>query len=98
VLKGIWIGSREKTKAIQVFLCNTKFPLTYSSKTYPPKLVGRSVSCLEAKCLNGSIRCHLSCDEQTIGFKQDNADKQRISYKKEGDGFSADAIAEDGNT
>jgi hypothetical protein len=34
-------------------------------------------------------------DEQTIGFKGNHAAKQRIDYKKEGDGFSADAIAED---
>ena len=40
----------------------------------------------------------LSCDEQTIGFKGNHADKQRISYKKEGDGFLADALLEDGYT
>jgi Transposase IS4 len=39
-----------------------------------------------------------SCDEQTIGFKGNHQDKQRISYKKEGDGFLADAISEDGYT
>ena len=44
------------------------------------------------------VGSHLSCDEQTIGFKGNHADKQRISYKKEGDGFLADAIAEDGYT
>jgi len=44
------------------------------------------------------VGSHLSGDEQTIGFKGNHADKQRISYKKEGDGFLADAIAEDGYT
>ncbi len=60
VLKCIWIGSREKTQAIQVFLCNTKSPLTYSSKNYPPKLEGRSIPCLGTKHLNGSMGCWLS--------------------------------------
>ena len=40
----------------------------------------------------------ISCDEQTIGFKGNHSDKQRISYKKEGDGFLADAILQDGYT
>ena len=44
------------------------------------------------------VGSHLSGDEQTIGFIGNHADKQRISYKKEGDGFLADAIAEDGYT
>ena len=42
-------------------------------------------------------RC-FSCDEQMIGFKGNHADKQCISYKKEGDGFLADAISQDGYT
>jgi hypothetical protein len=37
-------------------------------------------------------------DEQMIGFKGNHQDKQRISYKREGDGFLADAISEDGYT
>ena len=28
---------------------------------------------------------NISCDEQTIGFKGNHADKQRISNKREGD-------------
>jgi hypothetical protein len=44
------------------------------------------------------VGSHLSGDEQTIGFKGNHADKQRINYKREGDGFLADAIAEDGYT
>jgi len=42
-------------------------------------------------------RC-FSCDEQMIGFKGNHADKQCISYKKEGDVFLADAISQDGYT
>ena len=35
-------------------------------------------------------------DEQTMGFKGNHADKLRITYKKEGDGFQVDAISDDG--
>ena len=41
---------------------------------------------------------NLSCDEQTIGFQGNHRDKQRITYKKEGDGFLADALCSDGYT
>jgi hypothetical protein len=41
---------------------------------------------------------HLSGDEQTIGFKGNHCDKQRVSYKREGDGFLADAICDSGYT
>ena len=41
---------------------------------------------------------HLSCDEQTIGFQGHHRDKQRITYKAEGDGFLADCICSDGYT
>ena len=40
----------------------------------------------------------LSCDEQTVGFQGNHKDKQRITYKKEGDGFLADCICSDGYT
>ena len=40
----------------------------------------------------------LSCDEQTIGFQGNHKDKQRITYKKEGDGFLADCICTQGYT
>ena len=40
----------------------------------------------------------LSGDEQTIGFKGNHADKQRINYKREGDGFLTDAICDKGFT
>jgi len=40
----------------------------------------------------------LSGDEQTMGFKGQHADKLQINYKKEGDGFQADCLADDGYT
>ena len=41
---------------------------------------------------------NLSCDEQTVGFQGNHRDKQRITYKKEGGGFLADALRSDGYT
>jgi hypothetical protein len=41
---------------------------------------------------------HVSCNEQTIGFQGQHQDKQRINYKKEGDGFQADCICKNGYT
>ena len=38
----------------------------------------------------------ISVDEQTISFKGRHADKFRINYRKEGDGFQCDAICADG--
>ena len=40
----------------------------------------------------------LSVDEMTMRFKGKHKDKRRITYKKEGDGFQADALCEDGFT
>ncbi len=40
----------------------------------------------------------VSCDEQMIGFQGRHQDKQRISYKKEGDSFQADCICKNGYT
>ena len=40
----------------------------------------------------------LYIDEQTMGFKGKHADKIHITYKKEGDGFQCDCIADNGYT
>ena len=40
----------------------------------------------------------ISGDEQTIGFQGHHADKRRITYKNEGDGFQANALCEAGYT
>ena len=39
-----------------------------------------------------------SADEQTQGFQGNHADKKRITYKAEGDGFQCDALCQDGWT
>ena len=39
-----------------------------------------------------------SIDEMTIGFQGHHADKLRITYKNEGDGFQADALCQEGFT
>ena len=44
------------------------------------------------------LRSRLSCDEQTVGFQGTHKDKQRITYKKEGDGFLADCLCSYGYT
>ena len=48
----------------------------------------------EAMILGKSI----SIDEQDIGFQGQHKDKQRISYKRVGDGFLVDALCADGYT
>ena len=40
----------------------------------------------------------ISVDEMTMRFKGKHKDKLRITYKKEGDGFQADALYDDGYT
>ena len=44
------------------------------------------------------LGCDISGDEQTIGFQGHHADKLRITYKPEGDGFQCDAICDAGYT
>jgi hypothetical protein len=41
---------------------------------------------------------NLSRDEQTIGFKGNHAVKQKVNYKREGDGFLTDALCDRGYT
>ena len=41
---------------------------------------------------------NISVDEQDIGFQGQHKDKQRISYKRVGDGFLVDALCADGYT
>ena len=39
---------------------------------------------------------NLSCDENTVSFQGKHKDKQRITYKGEGNGLLADCICGDG--
>lgn len=41
---------------------------------------------------------HLAADEQTIGFQGKHADKLRVTFKEEGDGFMCDALCDNGYT
>ena len=42
--------------------------------------------------------CSIAVDEMTMRFKGKHADKLRITFKAEGDGFMADALCDDGFT
>ena len=44
------------------------------------------------------IGCNISVDEQDIGFQGRHRDKQRVTFKKVGDGFLVDALCADGYT
>jgi len=48
--------------------------------------------------LSWACGINIGVDEQTMGFQGHHADKLRISYKKEGDGFQCDALCDDGFT
>jgi hypothetical protein len=81
------------------FSCQDPMLPTPSRKTHPNHKIDNFLShvnrvSMEAWDMGRSV----SCDEQTIGFQGRHQDKQRISYKKEGDGFQADCICENGYT
>lgn len=51
---------------------------------------------ISKKCV--VLGSNISIDEQDIGFQGQHKDKQRISYKRVGDGFLVDALCSDGYT
>jgi hypothetical protein len=70
-----------------------------SKKTHPNFKVDPFLRSIQAESMQAfDLGKYISIDEQTIGFKGNHADKLRISYKKEGDGFQCDAICCDGFT
>jgi hypothetical protein len=81
------------------FSCQDPMLPTPPRKTHPNHKIDNFLShvnrvSMEAWGMGRSV----SCDEQTIGFQGRHQDKQRISYKKQGDGFQADCICENGYT
>ncbi len=95
---GVSAETRHKQwKALVTLQCSKK-PVPPKS-THPnfkvdPFLVHMQKASMEAWDCGPS----LSGDEQTVGFKGNHADKQRINYKREGDGFLTDAICDKGYT
>ncbi len=68
-------------------------------KTHPNWKVDPFLEHIQAVSMYAwSLGRDLAGDEQTIGFKGRSEFKKRITYKKEGDGFQADALCDDGYT
>jgi len=81
------------------FSCQDPMLPTPSRKTHPNHKVDNFLGHVNRVSMDAwDIGRHVSCDEQTIGFQGQHQDKQRINYKKEGDGFQADCICEKGFT
>jgi len=80
------------------FACQYPMLPTPSKKTHPNHKIDNFLSHVNHVSMEArDVGKHLSCDEQTIGFQGRHQDKQRIRYKKVGDGFQADCICENGN-
>ena len=72
----------------------TPSPSTHPNWKIDPCLKHMMRVAKECICLGENI----SIDEQDIGFQGMHKDKQRINYKKVGDGFLVDALSADGYT
>jgi hypothetical protein len=72
---------------------------TPSKKTHPNHKIDKFLSHVNRTSMMAwDLGSHASRDEQTIGFQGHHQEKMRINYKKEGDGFQADCICENGYT
>ena len=73
--------------------------VTPPRKTHPNFKVDRWLKHVNEISMEAwKLGSNISCDEQTQGFQGNHADKQRITYKAEGDGFQCDAICQNGYT
>ena len=89
-----------KLKHFKAFfsVCNPLVP-TPSKKSHPNFKVDNFLRHIDTSSREGWLLGeNVSIDEQTIGFQGRHADKQRITYKKEGDGFQCDAVCDSGFT
>ena len=98
MLQGFWSECQQTPQNVQGF-----FGLQDPQKAPPIKTshlnwkVGPLLAWIQAVSMATWDMGHcLSCDKQTIGFKGNHANTQWISYKKEGDGFLADALCDNG--
>ncbi len=81
------------------FACQDPMLPTPSKKSHPNDKVDNFLSHINRMSMMAwDMGSHASCDEKTIGFQGHCQDKMRIKYKKEGDGFQADCICENGYT
>jgi hypothetical protein len=72
---------------------------TPSKKSHPNHKIDKFLSHINRMSMMAwDMGSHASCDEQLIGFQGHCQDKMRIKYKKEGDGFQAECICENGYT
>ena len=93
------VGDRRHKMFKAFFTCQDPVKPIPTKKTHPNFKVDPFLAHIQSVSMEAwDMGRNISCDEQTIGFKGNHADKQRISYKKEGDGFLADTLCESGYT
>jgi hypothetical protein len=81
------------------FACQDPMKQVPSKKTHPNFKVDPFLAHIQSVSMEAwDMGRNISCNEQTIGFKGNHVAKQRICYKREGDGFLADTLCESGYT
>ena len=79
-------------------VCDPLVP-TPSQKTHPNFKIDDFLRHIDCVSREGWILGeNVLGDKQTIGFQGKHVDKQRITYKAEGDGFQCDALCDSGYT
>jgi Transposase IS4 len=90
----------KKHKWFRAFFCvqNPKQPVP-DRKVNPLHKVSSFLKWMQQVFLSAWVPAKdLAGNEQTIGFQGQHADKLRITYKAEGDGFQCDALCDSGYT